>query len=78
MSRPVVPDSLKNKFSITRKTQMNNSNPLDDFNHIQIDPDVENMINDGVNDTQSMISDDSRESKNSRASKRRKAIRINT
>lgn len=79
MLKPVVPDSIRNKFSITRKTQMNNSNPVEDFNYIQIDPDIENIINDKLNDTQSLISDnDSRESKESKGSKRRKTIRINT
>lgn len=80
MSRPVVPDSLKNKFSVTRKTQSSTSNPLDDFNKVQMNPDFEDIINDSLNDNQSMISDnDSRASKDSKNSRKRKpVIRINT
>lgn len=123
MTSPIIPSSLRNKFSIQNSKTSNNypyeyNNPMNmgigavlpsdqiqemmrqqqimmhkkqlqnnEFDRMNdnasIDPNIDNIINDGFNDTQSRISDDSnsRESKASKISKRTRkkpSIRIET
>jgi hypothetical protein len=76
MSRPVIPDSIRNRFSL--RTQ-----PKDT---ISIDENIDNIIRNTFDDNKSVISDDknsrdsrrSRESRGSRGSSKRKTIKINT
>jgi len=74
MQTPFIPSSIRNKFGLTsNKPYMYNDN-------ISIDPNIDNIINDKLNnDSQSRISDDkSRESKTSRRSRKKPSIRIET
>ena len=91
MKAPTIPASLKNKFSLaTNKpglnanlaTQNNKFNKIiDNHDNVSFDPNLDNIINNGFNDTQSRISNDS--SNDSRASKPKKprkksSIKIDT
>jgi hypothetical protein len=130
MQTPIIPESLRNKFTLSTNKQQNNkpqNNQQFEYNNIMnmgigsvmppdnnqeivrqqqimmhkkqmqekelsksfnkdnvsIDPNIDNIINDGFNDTQSRISDDnnskdSRGSKVSRRSRKKPAIRIET
>jgi hypothetical protein len=90
MQPPVIPESLKNKFSLKRKEQnisdyndaMNigiGALMMNDGNKININPEVEDIINNKLNDTHSVISDnDSFASKDSRSNASKKSRKRST
>ena len=97
MRQPFIPSSLRNKMSLMsnkaaagtnynfipdqmmREQYLRQSNNDD---NVSIDPNIDNIINDSLNDTQSRISDDrsrdSKASKISKRSRRKPIIKIDT
>jgi len=85
MNQPIIPPSLKNKFSISTNKQSISKPDEIEYNDalnigvgaININPYLDNILNEKFNDTQSLISNDSTISKNKNC-KKKSLIKIDT